>query len=335
MTISQTGARVLTVDDRWTGEHGIGRFATEVVRRLAMPWRPLGGGESPTSPTDVLNPNRLRLGASDVVYSPGFNAGVTLARQLLNIHDLIHLEVASERSIAKTVYYNTVVRSAVRRAGVVMTDSDASARAIANWVKAPAVKIVVVGCGRSAFFTVEGQSASFPRPTFLYVGNISKPHKNFDVLLDAIALRPDYDLLIVTGDADLARSKIAARHLRDRVTVRSGVSDLELATLYRGASGSVQPSLLEGFGLPPLEAMSCGTRVAHWVDCESVSEIVDGTGVAVQSATDPAEWAAALDELNSLAQSGALTMPAEWDARYDWDTVAQKVQAVLNEAQAR
>ena len=293
---AKTGPRLLVVDDRWTGEHGIGRFSTEVVSRLTIPWRPLGGGESPSAPTDVLNPGRLRLRSTDVVYSPGFNAGITRGRQLLNIHDLIHLQIESEKSFAKSAYYATVVRWAVRHAGVVMTDSQASARAIVRWVRAPEVQVVVVGCGRSPSFVPVGESTTFDHPTFIYVGNL-KPHKNVDVLFDAIALRPDYRLLIVTGHPEKARSKASERGVGHQVSVLSGVTDDGLATMYRGASGALQPSLLEGFGLPALEAMSCGTRVAFWKGCESVEEICDGTGVSVESATAADEWALALDEL--------------------------------------
>lgn len=325
-------SRVLRVDDRWKGEHGIGRFATEVVRRITVPNSSLGGGESPTSPADVVNPRRLRLGKDDVVYSPGFNAGLTRARQFLNIHDLIHLQIESERSAAKTLYYNTVVRRAVRRAGLVMTDSDASASAIRSWVRDPSVEIVVVGCGRSAEFTPDGEKATFTRPTFIYVGNL-KPHKNVDIVLDALALRPDYDLILVTGDATDAAARIAARGLTARVQVRSGIGDAELATLYRGVTGALQPSILEGFGLPALEAMSSGTRVAHWVGCESVAEICDGQGVAVAAADDAAQWAAALDQLLTRSDE-ALRLDDSWHDKYTWDAVGAKVDAVLRRVTA-
>jgi glycosyltransferase involved in cell wall biosynthesis len=324
---------MLYVDDRWRGEHGIGRFATEVVQRLTLRWQPLGGAK-PTSPADVFNPRRLRLFATDVVYSPGFNAGISRARQVLNIHDLIHLEISSEKSFAKTLYYNTVVRSAVRRAGIVMTDSQASAAAIERWLRDPAVEIVVVGCGRSRDFIADGDRVEFSRPTFVYVGNL-KPHKNVDVLLDAISLRAGYGLVIVSSDANEAERRVRQRGLEAQVDVRTGISDRELAAIYRGARGALQPSILEGFGLPALEAMSCGTRVAHWSECESVSEICDGTGVSVGSSSDSAEWALALDRLDELATAGALTMPPSWEARYDWDSVAEKVTRVLSGAMIR
>jgi glycosyltransferase involved in cell wall biosynthesis len=272
----------------------------------------------------------MRLSARDVVYSPGFNAGISRARQILNLHDLIHLEIASEKSFPKTLYYNTIVRRAVRRAGVVMTDSRASAAAIATWLKEPTVEVVVVGCGRSRDFVPVGDRVEFARPTFVYVGNL-KPHKNVDVLLRAISLRPEYGLVIVSSDAKEAKHRIRQLGLAAQVDVRTGVSDHDLAGLYRGAAGALQPSLLEGFGLPALEAMSCGTRVAHWSECESVTEICDGTGVAVHSSSDPAEWAQALDRLTELSNAGALTMPRSWEAQYDWDSVAERVTRVLTE----
>jgi glycosyltransferase involved in cell wall biosynthesis len=323
--------RNVVVDERWGGEHGIGRFATEVVARLELPWRPLGGGGSPTSVLDVINPRRVRLKASALVYSPGFNAGLTLARQVLTIHDLIHLQIPSEKSAAKTFYYNLVVKNAIKRAGVVMTVSTTSARAIAEWLSAPAVRIVVVGCGRSAAFAPDGAATKFDRPTFIYVGNL-KPHKNVDVLFDAMAKRPDYDLIVVTPDVDQADTAVAAAGLTGRVSIRTGVSDGELAALYRGAAGALQPSVLEGFGLPVLEAMSCGTRVASWAGCESVREIRSDTGVAVQSATNAEEWAVAMDTLVEQAAAGALMMPTEWNELYSWAGVGERVSAAIRAA---
>jgi glycosyltransferase involved in cell wall biosynthesis len=323
--------RNVVVDERWGGEHGIGRFATEVVARLDLPLRPLGGDGSPTSVLDVLNLRRARLKASDVVYSPGFNAGVTLARQVLTIHDLIHLQIPSEKSFAKTFYYNLVVKHAIKRAGLVMTVSATSARAISGWLSASGVQIVVVGCGRSAAFAVDGAAAEFERSTFIYVGNL-KPHKNVDVLFGALARRPDYDLIVVTADVDQAESTVSAAGLTSQVSIRTGVSDEELASLYRGAAGALQPSVLEGFGLPVLEAMSCGTRVASWAGCESVREIRSETGVTVHSATDADEWARAMDTLVVQAVQGPLTMSEAWNELYSWSGVGERVSAAIREA---
>jgi glycosyltransferase involved in cell wall biosynthesis len=280
---------------------------------------------------DVIGVRRAKLPSSSVLYSPGFNAGVTLARQVLTIHDLIHLQIPSEKSIAKGLYYNQVVKRAIKRAGVVMTVSATSARAIAGWVDSPDVEIVVVGCGRSQAFATDGTATVFDRPTFLYVGNL-KPHKNVDVLFAALALRPDFNLIVVTSDVEQAQAAVAAAGLASQVSIRTGVSDDELASLYRGAVGALQPSILEGFGLPVLEAMSCGTRVASWIGCESVLEIRAETGVTVQSATSADQWAGAMDTLVEQSATGALVMPAAWDELYSWAGVGERVSAVIRRA---
>jgi len=324
----------LLVDTRWKGEHGIGRFATEVVRRLSDGWAPLAGHWSPTSPMDAANPYRAALSSRETVFSPGFNAGLSRARQVLVLHDLIHLETKEESSVAKTVFYELIVRRAVRRAGIVMTVSDASARAIRKWLGSPTVEIVVVGNGRSSDFAVHGPTHEFEHPTFVYVGNL-KPHKNVDVILDAVKLRPDYRLVLVTADVEEANRRVAERGIGSQVEVSTGVTDSTLASIYRGASGVLQPSLLEGFGLPALEAMSCGTSVAYWAGCESVVEICAGTGVVVANASDKSEWADALDRLNHGADAGPLEMPAEWNKLYDWDNVGRKVDETLKRVQRR
>ncbi|MBG6056998.1 glycosyltransferase involved in cell wall biosynthesis [Cryobacterium sp. MP_M3] len=263
------------------------------------------------------------------MFSPGFNAGITRARQILVIHDLIHLQVDAERTFLKTLFYGTIVRRAIRRAGVVMTVSRTSAEAIAGWVGTAHVDIEVVGNGCSSSFVSAGDRTGFSFPTFLYVGNF-KPHKNVDVVLDALLLRPDYRLLVVTGDVERARTRVAEKGLTRQVDIRSDVTDEELAALYRGVAGSVQPSILEGFGLPALESLSCGTPVAYWAGCESVAEICAGTGVAVIASGVPQEWAAALDSLKEISDQGPVVMPSAWRAEYDWDTVAHKVTQVLS-----
>jgi glycosyltransferase involved in cell wall biosynthesis len=324
----------LVVDDRWNGEHGIGRFSTEVVKRLSLNWSRLKGTSSPTDVLDILSWGRIRLSKRDVVFTPGFNAGWTRAVQLLVVHDLIHLHVAEESSTLKTLFYNSVVRPAILRAGVVMTVSEASAHSIAAWLQAPSVDIVVVGNGRSAAFSRSGPAHERARNTYIYVGNL-KPHKNVDVLLSALRMRPDYDLVLVTGDVALANAKVVELGLTGQVEVRSKVSDEELAGMYRGATGALQPSLLEGFGLPALEAMSCGTAVAYWDGCESVREICAGTGVAVKTADSPEDWALAMDALAVISSDGGLSMPDTWDAKYDWDAVARNVQRVVERAQSK
>jgi len=316
------------VDDRWAGPHGIGRYATEVLSRLTAKTESIAMAGNPTSVRGITSYKRLTLSSRDVLYSPGFNVSLTRARQLITLHDLIHVIHSKKVSATTRVYFNVFARWVVKRCGVVLTVSHASAREIETWLGSSSVDIVVAGCGRSAAFTPEGRHRQFSRPTFVFVSGI-RPHKNVAKLLDACVMRPEYDLVIVTPDTVAAAELVAERGLQERVSVESGRSDEDLAALYRGSVGAVVPSLVEGFGLPALEAMSCGARVAHWRECASVAEICGSTSVVVEDAHLGASWADALDRLIKLGPLASHELSDDWWTKYSWESVAAIVNATI------
>jgi glycosyltransferase involved in cell wall biosynthesis len=320
---------MLLVDRRWRGTHGIARFAQEVVARLPLTFTDLRGPSDALSPLDLLNPYRLRLRPGDTLYTPGFNAGLTVARQVLTLHDLIHLDDPHERSTAKRLYYDRIVRPAVRRARVVLTVSPTSQRVVRSWIADDRVDVVDVGNGCAEVFF---SSAEIPPPSpnaFAYVGNL-KPHKNPRVAFEAIARLPDATLTVVTHDADAARALAAEAGITSRTRVVSGCTDAELRDIYAGSVALLLPSLSEGFGLPAVEAIAVGRPVVHWAGCEPVSYIVGAHGIAVDDAHDAEAWAAALQRLATGSTSSV--RPDGWRARYSWDAVAGRVADVLRSA---
>lgn len=319
---------MLVVDNRWVGAHGIGRFSRELLSRLDLDWTDLGATGNPLSPFDVVNPRRLGLSSSDCIFTPGFNAGFTRAHQILTIHDLIHLRVPSESSVGKRIYYSHVIKPAVMKAGLVLTVSETSRTAIEDWIGSSNVRVVNVGNGCSDAFKLDRAASASREGYFVYVGNL-KPHKHFDILLQALTHRPNYRLVVVTADARSAGQKASALNLGDRISVRSNLSDEELASLYQSSRGLLFPSELEGFGLPALEAISSGTSVAYWTGCQSVAEIVGAYGTPVESLKDPGAWARAMDTLQSLA--GVTAPSQEWRGRYTWEAVALRVAIALRE----
>lgn len=120
------------------------------------------------------------------------------------------------------------------------------------------------------------------RPYFLYVG-LRYRYKNFTALLTSFAKlrpsRPHAALCVVGAPFDAEECKlIAGLGLGDAVEHYGQVSDAHLAKLYRRSVAFVYPSLYEGFGIPPLEAMSCGTPVVA-AERSSVPEVVGDAGL--------------------------------------------------------
>lgn len=308
------------VDTRWDGLHGIARYAREVTSRLTTPWQPLGLTGSPSSPRVAFA--RVPKGP---IYSPGYNAILRRDPQILTVHDLIHLGTAWPGRAKYLAFYNAIIRPAIRRTGVVMTVSETSRAALADWL-GPRVEIVNGGLGSSPAFRPDVAPADAADPYLMYVGNL-RAHKNVDVVFDALARVEGARLrmLIPASEHDEARARTSARGIEGRVTLLSGLSDDELARQYRGAAATAMPSTLEGFGLPALESIMTGTPVLYWAGCAAVAETAAGRGAAAERAHDAGEWAALIER--ALAHPRRVEAPVD---AYDWDATAAAVDGVLS-----
>jgi len=183
---------------------------------------------------------------------------------LITIHDLIDLRYPAFGKRKVGPYYRFVVGPVARRARAVITDDEGTARDLERLLHVPRAKIRIVPLG------VDGpgqrparvRAVRRARPFFLNVGN-HRPHKNLDVLVRAWASLPaerPADLLL-TGLDDVmlpCRSRPADA---GEVRFLGNVSDADLEAHYRGAAAYVHPALVEGFGLPMLEAMRAGAPV--------------------------------------------------------------------------
>jgi len=173
-------------------------------------------------------------------------------------------------------------------------------------------------------------------PYFLFVGN-PLPHKNLGRLLDAFAgLPPGVGRLVLAGIPPAAEASLAAaceaRGLGTRVTILAPVPGEAMPLLYQGATALVCPSLWEGFGLPALEAMACGTAVLAG-DRGGLAEVVDQAGVLV----DPTNVDALREGMYTLAVQeslrAALRVAGVARARaFSWRRAAEATIAVYREA---
>ncbi|HEX9501060.1 MAG TPA: glycosyltransferase family 1 protein [Thermoanaerobaculia bacterium] len=190
----------------------------------------------------------------DLFHAPHYVVPFVKVPFVVTIHDLIHLR---HRNPMARLYARTMIGRAVRKSARVITVSNAVRDEIAaEFGHAEKISVTYNGVDhviRRSFPFATLRVRMTEGPYFLFVGN-DKPHKNVDRLVAAFARMPDAQLILAGGTFDRFRD-------RDRIVAAGFVSSEELASLYRGSIALVLPSLEEGFGLPALEAMACGTAV--------------------------------------------------------------------------
>ncbi len=256
----------------------------------------------------VLLGRQARSLGADILHEPHYTLPIGLkGRSVVTIHDLIHLKMPQFFSPAQRIYARTVIGHAVRHAGAVIVDSQKTKDDILDTFNVKEQDIEVVHLGiRPIFRKLEDYSlverfqaaAGLKRPYVLYVGNV-KPHKNIPTLLSAFAQirtqRDDLELVFVGGSCKEERSlSEQAQRLGIMGAIRDlqHLSDEELICAYNGAEVLVLPSLYEGFGYPPLEAMACGTPTVVSTG-GSLPEIV-GTASLIVDPSRPEELAEAI-----------------------------------------
>lgn len=323
-------------DARWIGPHGIGRFAQEVLARLPA-HSTVTKGPKLLSPLDSIWLSiEIARRRPNVYFSPGFNPPVfSSAALVFTIHDLIHLTVPEEGTTFKKAYFQQLVLPSARRAFRVLTVSEYSKRQIVRWSRLPEDRVVVAGNGVDSSFSPIGPRAQFGGRYLLYVGN-RKPHKNLDRLFHAFGDLEDPGLtLVLSGEADTDISQRVERAgISERVRFSGTLPDAEMPALFRGAEALILPSVLEGFGLPLVEAMACGTPVIA-ARSSALPEVAGDAAVFVDP-LDVGDIRWGLEHvLGSSDIRAQMRMRGLNRAReYTWDRVADRVRKVLTNAEA-
>lgn len=322
-------------DTRWFGNHGIGRFAQEVFQNIPG-LMSFEAGRRPVHPFDPwLLGLALRRIRPRLYFSPGYNSPLGWpGRYVFTLHDLNHLCVSDNSNALKRAYYQRIIRPACHRAEFVLTVSEYSRTEIARWAGLSAERIVNVGNGVGPPFCPEGATHEPGYPYFLYVGS-HKAHKNLPRLLQAYArtgLRKHIRMLITGYPDKNLLSEIDKLSLRNAVVFCCPTENEDLADLYRGALALLFPSLYEGFGLPPLEAMACGTPVLTSNVC-ALPETVQDAGLLV----DPTRVESIAEGISALAESNELrgslrTKGLQRGREFTWQNTAARAAEIIQRA---
>jgi len=284
----------------------------------------------------------LFSGALDIFHSPDFALPpVRRARTILTIHDLSFMRVPQCSDPSLRSYLLQVVPASVRRADVVLADSECTRTDVIELLSVDPARVKVIYAGVEQRFqrvqdaqVLDTVRSRYHLPThfMLSLGTL-QPRKNFERLIEAYArIRKelgDKIKLVIAGGAGWMYEGIFRRvselGLHDAVCFPGYVADEDLPALYTLADLFVFPSLYEGFGLPPLEAMACETPVVT-SNTSSLPEVVGDAALMVDP-LDVTVLAEAMQRiLSDPALRDAMVRRGVMQARhFTWSRAAEKL----------
>lgn len=261
------------------------------------------------------------------------------ARRLVTtVHDLTFLHYPDFLTAESRRYYNNQIHTAVAHADHILTISESSRQDIITMLGVPPEKITVHTLGTNGNFyphspeQIRATRDALKLPlTYILSLSTFEPRKNILGLLKAYqGLRqsmPDAPPLVIAGNRgwlfEETLAKIEQMNLKDSIYLREKVPQKHLPTLYTGALALVMPSFYEGFGLPALEAMACGT-VPIVSNVSSLPEVVGDVGIQINP-NEPSTLQVALERVitDDLWRAAQETAAQDRAALFTWDKTAQ------------
>lgn len=347
--------------------HGIARFGVELVRELFrilpdVDWLVICSRNAPLSRLPLPEHGRheivrikpytlheltaipalLERRQVDLHLSTTYTAPVfSRVPFIFTIHDLIHLRCPEHYGLRHRLWHRFVTRRACRKAAAILTVSQASKSDIVSFFGADPERIVVLGNACSKGFEpgdpdqarrLVVERTGVEGPFLLWVGN-EKPHKNLDDALRIVQRlreRGRNVKLITCGVSEDTLARHEGRLGADGLATPCGhVDDSMLIALYRACDVFLMPSLIEGFGIPVLEAMSCGAPVVAY-DTSSIPEVLGDAGALVP----PGDTNAAAGAVAELLDNSALAderrrLGIKRAARFNWSDYAGAVASLI------
>lgn len=277
-------------------------------------------------------------GASDVVHGADVIVPHSAAPAVITVHDLTPYRFPDFHTRLNRTFLRAAFPVMARRAAAIIAVSEATRRDLVNLVGVDAGKITRIyeGVNREIFTPLPVDAAraqiapalGFEGPYLLALGTL-EPRKNLATLLRAYtalpASAPPLVLAGAQGWGDTGLTQVLDKlDLRRRVFLPGRMPDQLLSALYAGAEAFVYPSFYEGFGLPVLEAMTCGAPVIT-SNCSSLPEVTGDAAILI----DPTDSDALTAALTLVIQTPELrahmrTLGLQQAQQFSWRSAAQQ-----------
>jgi glycosyltransferase involved in cell wall biosynthesis len=326
---------------------GVERYTAQLLQQ----WNGKVARLAPTHPRNGLAghaweqfvlPARLE---GRLLFSPSNSGPLAVSRQVVTVHDMSVFDCAAFFHMQFAAWYQFLIPKLVKVSRKVITVSEFTKERILKWTKVAADKIAVVHPGVDTHFSPAAISRKpkiltelkIPSANYILTVGSLEPRKNLAALLRAwskIESTMPEVWLVVSGTSGNPRvfNSAGLGKLPRRVILTGHISDEFLAGLYAGALAVAYPSLYEGFGLVPLEAMASGTAVLVG-NCASLTEVVGDAALIV----DPRSEDELSEGLMRLVQDHSLrerlsSKGLQRAGQFRHDQSAQKVWQILESA---
>ncbi len=299
-------------------------------------------------------PGLLRADGADLVHIPSYRRMLWQrpCPLVATIHDLAPFHLAAKYDPARMFYGRVVARHLAARQDRIIAVSEATAKDLAHYFQVPANRVTVIpnGIDHDVFRPGPADAArrrvcagrGIDAPFFLYVARIEHPAKNHSGLIEAFnryKAATGSPWKLVLGGSDWHGAEVVHRLAKESpyasdIHLLGFVPSADLADWYRAADVFVFPSLYEGFGLPPIEAMACGCPVLA-APRGAVSEVI-GYSAGLLEPESPAQMATQMERAAGNAAWRAELRAAGLTRarRFDWNVAAARTLEVYSSAAA-
>jgi len=294
-------------------------------------------------------PKKARNERVDLLHQPCFSAPLSFKNPIVvTIHDIISILFPETIPFASRMFYSKWMPFSYRKAKKIITISNSTKRDIIRVLGIAEDKITVIPLGydkkiekkldKSEIENVR-KNNKLPENYLLHIGTL-EPRKNLDFLIEVfseVIKKDKSDLhLVITGKKgwyyEGLFEKVKQLSLEEKVIFTGYVDEQDKAAIYQGAKVFTFPSIYEGFGLPPLEAMAAGVPVIS-SDTSSMPEVVGKAGILL-SPHDKSGWVKAIREVSGSEKlrKEMIAKNLEQVKHFSWDKTAEKTIEVYREA---